>query len=43
MPTISQFYGVDIVMYFSDHSPQHFHAFHGDDEALIEWAPVPRV
>ena len=43
MPTISQFYGVDIVMYFSDHSPPHFHAFHGDDEALIEWAPAPQV
>lgn len=24
-------------MYFNDHVPPHFHAFHGDQEALIEW------
>jgi Domain of unknown function (DUF4160) len=43
MPTISRFYGIDIVMYFNDHAPAHFHAFNGDDEALIEWAPTPSV
>ena len=37
MPTISQFYGIDIVMYFNDHVPPHFHAFHSDQEVLIEW------
>jgi hypothetical protein len=43
MPTISRFHGIDIVMYFNDHAPPHFHAFHGDDEVLIEWLPTPRV
>ena len=42
MPRISQFHGVDIYMYYNDHLPPHFHAFHGDDEALIEWTP-PQV
>ena len=23
-------------MYFDDHSPPHFHAFYGEDEALVE-------
>lgn len=39
MPTISQFYGIDILMYFNDHAPPHFHAFYGGDEALIAWNP----
>jgi hypothetical protein len=43
MPTISRFHGIDIVIYFNDHVPAHFHAFHGDEEALIEWRPMPRV
>jgi hypothetical protein len=43
MPIISRFYGIDIVMYFNDHHPPHFHAFIGEHEALIEWAPVPHV
>ncbi len=43
MPTISRFYGIDIVMYFNDHLPPHFHAFDGGDEALIEWSPTPSV
>lgn len=32
-----------LCLYFNDHSPPHFHAFHGDDEALIEWGSVPKV
>jgi Domain of unknown function (DUF4160) len=43
MPTISRFYGIDIVMYFNDHNPPHFHAFIGDQEALVEWAPAPQL
>lgn len=35
MPTISWFYGISIRMFFSDHSPPHFHAVYGDEEALI--------
>jgi len=42
MPRICQFHGVEIYMYFNDHLPPHFHALHGDDEALIEWQP-PKV
>jgi hypothetical protein len=42
MPRISQFHGVDVYMYYNDHLPPHFHAFHGDDEALIKWSP-PQV
>ena len=42
MPRISQFYGVDIYMYYKDHSPPHFHAFHGDNEVLVECNP-PKV
>lgn len=36
MPTISQFYGITIRMYFDDHPPPHFHAYYGSDSAKIE-------
>ncbi|GMV90254.1 MAG: DUF4160 domain-containing protein [Candidatus Hydrogenedentes bacterium] len=36
MPEISRFYGIVIRMYFNEHNPPHFHAYYGDDEALIE-------
>jgi hypothetical protein len=35
MPTIASFYGVAIRMYIKDHPPPHFHAIHGDHEALV--------
>lgn len=35
MPRICAFYGIDIYMYFRDHSPPHFHAQYGDAEAAI--------
>jgi hypothetical protein len=35
MPTISKFYGVTIRMYWDEHAPPHFHATHGEDEAVI--------
>ncbi|MFZ5494403.1 MAG: DUF4160 domain-containing protein [Verrucomicrobiota bacterium] len=35
MPTIASFHGVTIKLYFNDHQPPHFHAFHGDDEAVV--------
>ena len=34
MPTISRFLGIEILMYFNDHPPPHFHAEYGDDEAV---------
>jgi len=36
MPTISQFYGITIRMYFDDHAPPHFHVYYGSDAATIE-------
>ncbi len=36
MPTISIFYGITIRMYWADHSPPHFHASYGEDEAVID-------
>jgi hypothetical protein len=40
MPTISEFYGIAIRMYWNDHSPPHFHALYGDDEALVSVAEL---
>ncbi len=36
MPTISAFYGIVIRMFWRDHSPPHFHAYHGGKDAVIE-------
>jgi hypothetical protein len=36
MPTICVFFGIVIRMYFDDHPPPHFHAYYGDDSAIIE-------
>jgi hypothetical protein len=35
MPTISQFFGIAIRMYYDDHPPPHFHAYYGNDAAKI--------
>jgi hypothetical protein len=35
VPRISEFYGIVIEMFFSDHPPPHFHARYAGDEALI--------
>ncbi len=35
MPEISRFYGIIIRMYIKDHSPPHFHAEYGGNEAMI--------
>ncbi|WP_407635395.1 DUF4160 domain-containing protein [Marinobacter nauticus] len=29
MPTISEFFGILIRMYYDDHNPPHFHAYYG--------------
>jgi hypothetical protein len=36
MPTISQFYGIFIRMFWKDHSPPHFHAVYAENEAKID-------
>jgi hypothetical protein len=43
MPKISEFYGLLIYMYFSDHAPPHFHVLYNEFEALIEIIERPRV
>lgn len=35
MPTISEFFGIVIRMYYDDHNPPHFHVFYGEHEAQI--------
>jgi len=36
MPTLAEFYGIIIQMYWRDHNPPHFHALYGGEEALID-------
>jgi hypothetical protein len=35
MPTISQFLGISILMYWKDHQPPHFHVRYGDHHGVI--------
>lgn len=35
MPRISEFHGIVIAMYYSDHAPPHFHAASGGAEASL--------
>lgn len=35
MPELSRFYGIIIRMHFGDHTPPHFHALYGGQEALV--------
>jgi len=35
VPRISEFYGVLVYMYYSDHAPPHFHAGYSGDEAMF--------
>jgi len=37
MPKVSEFYGVAIYMYFSEHGPPHFHAEYGGGKAAISF------
>lgn len=36
MPTISEFFGIVIRMYYQDHAPAHFHAYYGECNAVVE-------
>ncbi len=36
MPKVSEFFGIVIALYYSDHAPPHFHAIYGDEEALFD-------
>jgi hypothetical protein len=35
MPTISEFYGITVRMYWNDYLPAHFHVLYGADEASV--------
>ncbi len=35
MPTISEFFGIFIRMYYDDHNPPHFHAYYGSHSAIV--------
>tara|TARA_R110001583_G_scaffold39556_3_gene126522 strand:+ start:224 stop:484 length:261 start_codon:yes stop_codon:yes gene_type:complete len=35
MPTICEFFGIFIRMYYDDHNPPHFHAYYGEYEAIF--------
>ena len=35
MPRISEFHGIAIYMYYSDHRPPHFYAIYGEHEAVV--------
>ncbi len=36
MPTISTFHGIDVKMFWGDHNPPHFHAYHAGEQVLID-------
>jgi hypothetical protein len=36
MPCVSDFYGIAIYLYYSDHAPPHFHAEYAGNEVEIE-------
>jgi hypothetical protein len=38
VPTVSEFYGIVIGMYYDDHPPPHFHASYAEHSAKIEIA-----
>jgi len=42
MPELSRFYGIIIGMYceFGPHHATHFHAYHGDDQAVYGLDPI---
>ena len=35
MPEVSRFFGIIIALFYNDHSPPHFHAKYGGDQAAI--------
>jgi len=35
VPTISEFFGISIRIFYRDHDAPHFHAYYGSDEASV--------
>ena len=42
MPRLSEFYGIAIYMYFTEHNPPHFHAIYAEHEALVRINDAPQ-
>jgi hypothetical protein len=40
VPTISEFHGIVIRMFFADHAPPHLHATYGEFEGIVGLDPV---
>lgn len=40
MPTIAQFYGITIRMFYQDHPPPHFHAEYNEYEVIVQINPI---
>ena len=40
MPEISRFFGIVIQMFYDDHSPPHFHARYGREQAVVSVADL---
>lgn len=40
MPTISEFYGMTVMMFYEDHDPPHFHVRHADFKAKFAIADL---
>ncbi len=40
MPRISEFYGLQVYLYYNDHEPAHFHVRYGEYHARISIDPV---
>ena len=40
MPTISQFFGIVIRMFFNDHAPPHFHVQYNEFKAVVNIADL---
>jgi hypothetical protein len=36
MPSVSEFFGIMIYIYYNDHAPPHFHAKYAEYEALFQ-------
>ncbi len=40
MPTISEFYGITIRVFYDDHAPPHVHASYGEHEIIVSISPI---
>ena len=36
MPTISEFYGIKVMMFWNEHMPPYFHAQYGENKILVD-------